>query len=535
MTVIRRFGLAAIAFSALAYPASAQEAAPAEGAAAAGAAGAPAAGAESSAPTTYRDEAALQAFNTGRQLLGEKKYKEAIAELNKAIAIDSTYFEALILKGDALRELQDYGNAISAYSAAINYTQRSVEAFNGRGECFMEVQQIDLAKNDFDSALEIDPNNPRVLANEGHILVNYSRDPVSALRRLDDAIALNDKDARAFRDRGYAHVLLREYDKAAADLQKAVEVDPTDYENYSTLASGLLLQDMYAPAIDALTKAIETYKPKKTGEPEKFISGYLSRADARLKIAEKETDAATVQAALDGVIADADAVLALYADRFPDGGRAHFRKGRALRMLQRYADAIDSFTDSITSVPPGQDVEYIADAMMYRGICWFYLGENELARGDFEQASATGSGYQDPRVFLWIGFTQHKQGNYRDAITSYNQAIAKAPQFALAYINKGRAYMDLGEFRKAIDCFNDAVRAEPDNGEHYYNTGFAYMKLNEPQRTVFFLEIALAKKDPQPKMYGLMATALRKLGRNELADQYQRKAEAAPQTQASGQ
>jgi tetratricopeptide (TPR) repeat protein len=537
---IHRFALAVLAASAFALQASAQEAAaPAAAPATEGAAAAPAAsGAEAAPAETFRDPAAEQAYKTGAQLLTEKKYKEAIAEFNKATDPnqhgDATYVEALVGKGDALRELQDYATAINVYTQAITYSANNVGALNGRGECYMELGvNMDVAATDFSSALDIDPNNAQVLSNMGHILVNYNRDPVNALRRLDDAIALNDKDARAFRDRGYAHVLLREYDKAAADLQKAVQVDPNDYENYSTLASGLLLQDMYAPAVDALTKAIDTYKPKKTGEPDKFISGYLSRADARLKLAEKETDSAKVQATLEGVIADADAVLALYPDRFPDSGRAQFRKGRAQRLLQRYPEAVDSFTESIDSVPPGQDVEYIADAYMYRGICWYYKGEEDLARGDFEQASSTGNGYQDPRVYLWIGFTHHKQGNFRDAITAYNQAIAKSPTLATAHVNKGRAYMDLREYRKAIQCFNDAIRVEPANGENYYNTGFAYLQLKNPQKAEFFLDIALHKKDPQPKMYSLMATVQRQLGNTQKADEFQRKADAAPPSQAA--
>jgi tetratricopeptide (TPR) repeat protein len=540
---IHRFALAVLALGLFSLKVAAQEAAApatapaAEGAAAAPAAGAPAAGSEA-AGETFRDPIIVQAYKTGVQLLADKKYKEAIAEFNKAIDPappgDPSFFEAQVGKGDALKALEDYQAAISAYSTAIQYAPQNVQALNGRGECNMELGAVDVAATDFSTALDIDPNNAQALSNYGHILVNFNRDPVSALRRLDDALAMNDKDARAYRDRGYAHVLLHEYDKAAADLQKAVQVDPTDYENYSTLASGLLLQDMYAPAVDALTKAIDNYKPKKKTDPEKFISGYLSRADARLKLAEKETDSAKAQTALEGVIADADAVLAIYPHRFPENGRAQFRKGRAERLLKRYPEAIDSFTDSIDSVSPGQDIEYMADAYMYRGICWFYIGEEQLARGDFEQASSTGSGYQDPRPYLWIGFTHHKQGDYREAITAYNQAIAKSPTLGLAYVNKGRAYMDLNEYKKAVECFNDAIRVEPSNGDNYYNTGYAYVQLKDPKKAESFLDLALQKKDPQPKMYRLMATIQRQLGNTQKAQQFEREADEAQSNQSAG-
>jgi tetratricopeptide (TPR) repeat protein len=93
--------------------------------------------------------------------------------------------------------------------------------------------------------------------------------------------------------------------------------------------------------------------------------------------------------------------------------------------------------------------------------------------------------------------------------------------------------MDLKEYKKAIDCFNDAIRSEPDVGENYYNVGFAYMQMREYKKAADFLRLALLQDNPQPKMFRLMASALRELGKNELADEYERKANAPAETQAA--
>jgi tetratricopeptide (TPR) repeat protein len=483
-----------------------------------------------------RPQEALTAHAEGQRLLEEKKPKEALVQFNLAIAADNTFPEAWLGKGDALKAMDDFASAANAYTQAIDRDPNLAAAYNGRGECFLEVQQLDMASNDFNNALERTPADPKVLSNIGHILVNYSRDAASAetaIRRLDDAILGNPEDARAYRDRGYAHALLREFDKAEADIKKAAEIDPADHENFAVLANIYLFQDDYSQAVDALTKAIAAYKPEKRGDPEIFVAGYTLRADANLKLAEKEKDAKKAEASLQSAIADADAIISKFEKRFPEEGRAYYRKGRAQRMLEQYSDAVNSFTRAVSDVPPGQEAEYMADALMYRGICWYYMGEADLARGDFEQASSTGSGYQDPRIFLWIGFTHHKQGNHRDAINSYGEALAKSPGYALAHVNKGRAYMDLKEYKRAIECFNDAIRSEPDVGENYYNVGFAYMQMKEYQKAADFLRLALLQKDPQPKMFSKMAEALRQLGKNELAEEYERKADEANQKQAA--
>ncbi len=494
---------------------------------------------EASQPSTevMWPQEAVDATNAGLKLLSEEKWQEALAQFNSAILAEGAYPPAWFGKGEALREMEDYQSAASAYTKAIDLDQNLAAAFNGRGECMLELQQIDAAATDFNYALEKTPADPKVLSNIGHILVNYSRDAAAAntaIRRLDDALAGNPEDARAYRDRGYAHALLREFDKAEADIKKAAEIEPADHENFAVLANVYLFQDDYAQAIDALGKAITAYQPEKRGDPEVFVDGYRLRADARLKLAEKEKDAKKAEESLNAVIADADTIIDKFEGRFPEEGRAYYRKGRAQRMLKQYSDAVNSFTRAVSDIPPGQEVEYVADALMYRGICWYYMGEPDLARGDFEQASSTGSGYQDPRIFLWIGFTHHQQGNHRDAINSYGEALAKSPGYALAHINKGRAYMDLKEYKRAIECFNDAIRSEPDVGENYYNVGFAYLQMEEYKKAADFFRLALLQKNPQPKMFSKMAEALRKLGKNDLADEYQQKADAAGGNQSAG-
>ena len=398
MTHMQRFGLVALVAAMAAFgPTLAYAQAPADG----------------EAETQFiRDPAVQAAYDGGIKLLAEKNFKGALAEFNKALQGDPTFSDAYVGKGDALKGEEDYQSAAVAYSRAIEIDQNSPGAYNGRGEVLLEAGRFDEAAADFARALELDPSNPVILSNMGHILIN-SRDPVAAIRRLDDALAQNDKDARAFRDRGYAHALLQDFKAAEADLKKAAEVDPTDYENFAMMANIYLFQENFPAAIDALTQSINAYKPKTATEPKKFLGGLRSRADAWLRVAEKETDQAKAEAALTNAIADADAIISDNPDRFPDAGQAQYRKGRAQRMLQRYSDAVDSFTLALEGISAGQEAEYVADANMYRGICWYYIGSHDLARGDFEQASAVGGGFSDPRIFMWIGFTHHQEGDYR--------------------------------------------------------------------------------------------------------------------------
>jgi tetratricopeptide (TPR) repeat protein len=474
------------------------------------------------------------AYDAGVKALSEDNPKEALQHFNEAIAGDPTYIDAFIGKGDALSALEDYGAAIQAYSQIESLGNPPAAALNGRGEALLKIGRVDEAAADFARALELDPSNPKILSNVGHILINYSRDAQGAIRRLNDAIAQNPSDARAYRDRGWANALLQDFKAAEADLRKAAEVAPEEYENYAVLANIFLFQENFQAANDALSEAIKAYKPEQPTDPKIYLGGYLSRADAWLRLGEKATDQALAQTAFQNAIADADVVINDNPDRFPEAGMAYFRRGRAQRMLQLYSEAVDSFTLALEVIPGGQEVQYVADAYMYRGICWYYIGSHDLARGDFEQASSVGGGFGDPRIFLWIGLTHHKEGEYRKAVEAYSEAIAKSPKFAMAHTNRGRAYMDLRDYRKAIESFNSAILAEPSVGEHYYNVAFACTRVDDWAKAEHFLNIALRKENPEPKWYRLMATVLRERGRTDLAGEYERKAEEAKAQQAAG-
>jgi tetratricopeptide (TPR) repeat protein len=178
-----------------------------------------------------RDPAAVASVEAAMKLLSQQKYREAITEVNSALKLDASFPEAYVVKGDILKATEDYQGAAKAYSDALNFNPDAAKAYNGRGEANMASGQFDVAIEDFRKAHDLDPNNAAILSNLGHLLVTKADDAANGLRVLNDAIALNDNDARAYRDRGLAHAQLREFNKAITDMQKAAKIDPDDLDD----------------------------------------------------------------------------------------------------------------------------------------------------------------------------------------------------------------------------------------------------------------------------------------------------------------
>lgn len=462
---------------------------------------------------------AEEAFAAGQQLMQEEKYAEAITQFNKVTQIDQTAWQALLFKGKALNELEDYNAAIQAFKQALDVNGSSAEAFNGRGEAYLELGSADFALKDFERAAELDRSNPEILSNIGHMRTQYLGDPEGGLRYLEDALAMNPEDARAYRDKGLAHAQLREYEEAMTALDQAAELAPNDHENYLAMARVYLVQEDFEKAIDALTQAIEAYEPTRRTDPKTYVDGYTLRSQVRMRLAAElaEDDPEASQAAYEAVIDDADAILKDYADTNTYAGGAYYRKGIAQRMLGQYGAAIESLTEAIQTI--SNDTSYLPDAFLRRGICWHNQGYEDLARKDFERAISVD--FQSPLPHFWIGLSYAAEGDYRQAINHYSEAVDKRQDYALAFVNRGLAYYRLEDYEKAIDNFNEAISHEPLEPEHYYKRGMAHMQLEQYEKAVTSFADALRKAPEMEKAREQMSRAQEALGNSQLGALYQ--------------
>lgn len=485
----------------------------------------------SSATLAQEGEASLDpnvkdAYERGIKSLEEEKWDDAIAAFKEATDIDQYFAAGYLGRAEALRHLEDYSGAITAYNSARDINPRIPQIYLGRGIAYKETGMFDLALSDFQNAVELDPKNAEAAANWGELLLRAG-DATSGIRVLSKAIELDPEDADSYRNRALAQAQLRHFDESEADMNKAVELDPKNFENHAMQATIYLFQDKedkLPMAVDALGKAIETYKPKETTDPKIYVQGYMSRSDAYAKMATNAKRSQEERDELyDKVIADTETILDELPDTYPTSGLALYRKGVAERMQGKYGKAITSFTDAILLLPTGESGGYAGPAYLKRGMCWFNQGENRLARGDLQQAAAMD--YTDPLPYLWMGFSHAAEEDYRSAIDEYGEAIAKHPNASLPYINRGLAYVQLGEFNRAAENFAEAVRVEPDNPENHVKRGRVYQMMEEYQRAFNAFDLALQRDPENIQALEGTAEALRGLGRSSAAETYERRAE----------
>jgi tetratricopeptide (TPR) repeat protein/type III secretory pathway component EscS len=154
----------------------------------------------------------------------------------------------------------DEEKAIEEYSTAIDIDKSLHKAWLNRGFLLMAMDRNDEAKVDFDFLIE--NNTPY----KGMACVNRAglqTDPDARMSDLDCAVQFDPQDGYFFR--GIEHMDRGEYQDAINDFEKAVEYDPTGYENYLYLGLVQLNAGEYEAAKETF-RVIPRYLEEETRE-----------------------------------------------------------------------------------------------------------------------------------------------------------------------------------------------------------------------------------------------------------------------------
>ena len=90
--------------------------------------------------------------------------------------------------------------------------------------------------------------------------------------------------------------------------------------------------------------------------------------------------------------------------------------------------------------------------------------------------AASGPATSDPvaRTFFTEGVGFYEQGDFQQAVGSFDQVIDLAPEATGGYYNRGLAHGGLEEYQQAVDDFSRAISLDPQYPQAYFNRATAY-------------------------------------------------------------
>lgn len=297
----------------------------------------------------------LPYFGRGWVYNQQKKYEAAIKEYDKVIELNPKYAIAWNNRGAAKSWLNLMREAIADYDKAIELKPNYVQAYENRSKAFSALGNYEKAAEDrqraehlkwsnekadeaIDKALALDkrgdfkgalkilneaiklyPDNQFVLVNRGNIYNDRLRDYEKAIADYNKTIELNPKFSWPYLNRAIAYGRLKRWEEAIVDYGRAIELDANYASAYNGRAWSYCHIGKFEEALTDANKALEL-KPNEANFFDTRAGAYVG-----LKRYEK-------------ALADMDKAIKLS----PEGWLYHNR-GEIYRLMGDEAKAQDDF------------------------------------------------------------------------------------------------------------------------------------------------------------------------------------------------
>ena len=153
-----------------------------------------------------------------------------------------------------------YEGSAQHYFESLKYDPNTVEAYNGRGQAYLQLRKIPEALEDFNNAIQAGIVTPKLFLNRGKCLV-MSGKSAEALPDLNRSLELEAKAPEAYFFRAICYEKAGDFEKAMADYDAAIRYNPEYFE--ALVNRGLILfnSNRFDEAINDYTAAL-TFGPE---------------------------------------------------------------------------------------------------------------------------------------------------------------------------------------------------------------------------------------------------------------------------------
>ena len=289
---------------------------------------------------------------------------------------------------------------------------------------------------------------------------------------------------------------LEEYNKAEKAIRKALELKPDSNNLNHELAKIFLKSKNYASALKILID-LEPKVSKKNILYKDIGLAYFGMGK--------------LEKALDFSVKS--------LEQSQDYIEAIFLKGKALRELEKYSEAIAEFEKILKHNPKHRDALYQKGKILhilgkYRESLDFFDKVLEFRPRDTDVLAAKGKSHdeleeykeasdainksllvEDEVVYNDRGVALTRLGYNHKAIDSYRRALVSNPKYAVCWFNLGKALFRVGDLNEALKAFKQSTELNPKNRSAWNNRGVTLRQLNRLEESLDCYDRAIALKE----------------------------------------
>ncbi|KAG8126289.1 hypothetical protein E2320_021407, partial [Naja naja] len=380
----------------------------------------------------------------------------AMEDYTKCLYYDPQRIDARMKHGLYYFNKSNWIVAMNDFTTVIKNDPKHAEARTYRGRIYIKLEQYQNAAADLAAAIHLNPHNWIAFYYRGCILRKI--DPKQSLQ---DLILLNHKfdNIGAFLHRGILYAELKQWPLAICDFENAIALDRSFTTPYINIGLIMMLHsDQYFDAIVRFTEAIRV-------DPLDVIP-YLCRAQAYQKVHD-----------LKNSVKDINRAIHLH----PNLPHLFLTRGQYLLQMKHFQLA--SFCIyQVAEMDKGSLGCSLVQEALVQSFCQNY---NKA----IECAIAATRNQPEPAIYCLLGKIQMKAKKFKDALSSFNEAllllggieryIPNTFEAAELYFLMGECYMEQVFLLEACDAFSSAVRLYPRYADAFYQRGLCRMQLQQ--------------------------------------------------------
>ena len=320
------------------------------------------------------------------------------------------------------------------------------------------------------------PKNPSVISlyQKASKLLRKDDKPDSALKVLNQVLALDSNYKDALRDRANIYFDARKFDLSLKDFIHLGYI-PKAMTAFDYGRRGII----YSTSNNSIA-AIQDFKSAIALSP-RDSDYYVLAGSEYLKTEQYKNALEYLQKAVDMHYHSADAYSRL--------GFAYTRAGDNRKAALYLSEAI--------KMNPKDSINYF-----YRGFAYIEINQNELAEEDLLYYL---KGHPEDLITLYnLGRAQYAAKEYKNAVTTWNRIIDLNYNYTDTWFRLGLTYGELNDYNNAVSAFTIAIKnAAKEEGYLYYNRAVAKLRLSKDSDYCSDLHIAdQLGYTPARKMFG---------------------------------
>jgi len=427
--------------------------------------------------------------------------------LKRAEALDAHHYRLLAIRGELANAEERPQDALTDYNAAL----ASLPAAIPEEELYpiqLRMNVVELAQKlgdeaAFKSQLAIAQTQIAGLDIVGHGKEDFLRlratiklaggDTDGALKDVNEAVALNAKDSNALQLNGDVLAKMGRGEDAIGVYKEILAMDATNRLALTSLGS-------VSREVGRDKDAEKYFQRLEAAYPRLYVAHlalgdlYTSRRD--FAKAQTEYEKGHALATTNSLIVAGGANAAIEAHQFPLAGKwlqgasrdmlrdpqVMRERERFLLWTEKYQESADVGLEAIRRLPRDRDVVV-------------YLGYDLLHLEKYDELLRLTSQYEttmpkEPALPLLAGYVYKHSGDLDKAQEAFSRSLARDPNVATAYVNRGFILHDQRKSAPAAADFTAALRLEPKNGEAHLGLSQVSLDLHRPEAALRHAQLA---------------------------------------------